>query len=278
MLDILTQPFFQRALLAGLAIASVAGPVGCFIVWRRMAYFGETLAHSGLFGVGLGLLLGFSLTLGAVASGVAVALLLMLMKSQRILATDTLLGILSHTSLALGIVTVGFVTGSSGDHMDLLFGDILTVSWKDVSVVWVGGAAVLLILGFLWRDLIAMSVHEELAQAEGIKVRRVELGFVLLIALMTAISMKIVGLLLITALLVIPAAAARRLTNSPEAMALVSAAIACVAVVMGLALSAFANAITGPAIGGLLGGLNCRYVFHVEPSSSALERLRPARR
>ena len=218
MLDILTQPFFQRALLAGLAIASVAGPVGCFIVWRRMAYFGETLAHSGLFGVGLGLLLGFSLTLGAVASGVAVALLLMLMKSQRILATDTLLGILSHTSLALGIVTVGFVTGSAGDHMDLLFGDILTVSWKDVSVVWVGGAAELA------PDMIAP------------------------VALMTAISMKIVGLLLITALLVIPAAAARRLTNSPEAMALVSAAIACVAVVMGLALSAFANAITGPAI------------------------------
>ena len=248
MLDILTQPFFQRALLAGLAIASVAGPVGCFIVWRRMAYFGETLAHSGLFGVGLGLLLGFSLTLGAVASGVAVALLLMLMKSQRILATDTLLGILSHTSLALGIVTVGLVTGSAGDHMDLLFGDILTVSWKDVSVVWVGGAAVLLILSFLWRDLIAMSVHEELAQAEGIKVKRVELGFVLLIALMTAISMKIVGLLLITALLVIPAAAARRRTNRREAMALAAAAIACVAVVMGLAFSAFANAITGPAI------------------------------
>jgi zinc transport system permease protein len=247
-LDILTQPFFQRALLAGLAIASVAGPVGCFIVWRRMAYFGETLAHSGLFGVGLGLLLGFSLTLGAVATAVAVALLLMLMKSQRILATDTLLGILSHSSLALGIVTVGLVTGSAGDHMDLLFGDILTVSWRDVSVVWAGGAAVLLILGFLWRDLIAMSVHEELAQAEGINVKRVELGFVLLIALMTAISMKIVGLLLITALLVIPAAAARRLTNSPETMALVSAAIACVAVVVGLALSAFANAITGPAI------------------------------
>jgi len=247
-LDILTQPFFQRALLAGLAIASVAGPVGCFIVWRRMAYFGETLAHSGLFGVGLGLLLGFSLTLGAVATGVAVALLLMVMKSQRVLATDTLLGILSHSSLALGIVTVGLVTGSAGDHMDLLFGDILTVSWKDVSVVWIGGALVLLILGLLWRDLIAMSVHEELAQAEGVKVRRVELGFVLLIALMTAISMKIVGLLLITALLVIPAAAARRLSNSPETMAMVAAGIACVAVVMGLALSAFANAITGPAI------------------------------
>ena len=132
--------------------------------------------------------------------------------------------------------------------MDLLFGDILTVTWADVAVVWAGGAAVLLVLGLLWRDLIAMSVHEELAAAEGIRTSRVELGFVLLIALMTAISMKIVGLLLITALLVIPAAAARRLVGSPEAMALAAAGLACIAVVSGLLLSAFANAITGPAI------------------------------
>ena len=192
-------------MLAGLAIASVAGPVGCFIVWRRMAYFGETLAHAGLFGVGLGLLLGFSLTLGAAAAGVAVALLLMLLRNQRVLATDTLLGILSHASLALGIFTVGMVTGAAGDHLDLLFGDILTVSWQDVSVVWAGAAVVLLVLGLLWRDLIAMAVHEDLAQAEGVKVKRVELGFVVLIALITAVAMKIVGLLLITALLVIPA-------------------------------------------------------------------------
>lgn len=213
-----------------------------------MAYFGETLAHSGLFGVGLGLLLGFSLTLGAVVTGIAVALLLMLLKSQRVLATDTLLGILSHSSLALGIVTIGLVTGAAGDHMDLLFGDILTVSWRDVGIVWAGGAAVLFVLGFLWRDLIAMSVHEDLAQAEGINVKRVELGFVLLIALMTAISMKLVGLLLITALLVIPAAAARRLSSTPEQMALIAAGLACLSVIAGLLLSAFANAISGPAI------------------------------
>lgn len=248
MLDILLEPFFQRAILAGLGIASVAGPVGCFIVWRRMAYFGETLAHPGLFGVGLGMLLGFSLTLGAVATAAAVALLLFAMKKQRALATDTLLGILSHTSLALGLITIGLVAGAAGDHMDLLFGDILTVTWEDVSMIWGGGALVLLVLGLLWRDLIAMSVHEELAQAEGISVKRVELGFILLIALMTAISMKIVGLLLITALLVIPAAAARRLSTTPESMALIAAAMAALSVVIGLALSAFANAITGPAI------------------------------
>ena len=240
--------FFTRAIVAGVGLALVTGPLGCFIVWRRMAYFGETLAHSGLFGVGLGLLLGFSLTLGAVVTAVAVALLLMVLKSQRQLAADTLLGILSHTSLALGLVTVALVTGSAGNHMDLLFGDILTVSTRDVWVVWIGAAAVLAVLAFLWRDLIAMSVHEELAQAEGINVRRVELGFILLIALMTAISMKIVGLLLITALLVIPAAAARRLSSTPERMAVIAAGMAGLAVVIGLMTSAFANTTSGPAI------------------------------
>lgn len=246
--DILLQPFFQRAILAGLGIALVAGPVGCFIVWRRMAYFGETLAHSGLFGVGLGLLLGFSLTLGAVATAVGVALVLTLLKNQRLLATDTLLGILSHTALALGLITIGLVTGAAGDHLDLLFGDILTVTWTDVGIVWAGGVMVLAVLSWLWRDLIAISVHEELARAEGVKSDRVELGFVLLIALMTAISMKIVGLLLITALLVIPAAAARRMAATPEAMAVAAALLAALAVLLGLAFSAFANAITGPAI------------------------------
>lgn len=248
MFDILSEHFFQRAVLAGLAIASVAGPVGCFIVWRRMAYFGETLAHSGLLGVGLGLMLGFSLTLGAAASAVAVALLLVALRRQRQLANDTLLGILSHVSLALGLVVVGLVAGASADRMELLFGDILTVTWSDVAVIWAGAAGVLAVLGWLWRDLIAIAVHEDLARAEGVNVQRVEWGFVLMIALMTAISMKIVGLLLITALLVVPAAAARRLAATPEAMAMIAAAIAMVSLVAGLVLSAVAGTIAGPSV------------------------------
>ncbi len=191
---------------------------------------------------------GFSLTLGAAATAVAVALLLLLLRRQRQLATDTLLGILSHTSLAAGLITVGLVAGASADRMDLLFGDVLTVSTRDVAIVWIGAAAVLAVLAFLWRDLIAISVHEELAKAEGVKVWRVELGFILLIALLTAISMKIVGLLLITALLVIPAAAARRLSATPERMALISAALAGLAVIGGLMLSAFANTVSGPSV------------------------------
>lgn len=247
-MSILAEAFFQRALLAGLGLALVAGPVGCFIVWRRMAYFGETLAHSGLLGVGLGLLLGVSLTLGAAATAVAVALLLLVLRPQRQLAADTLLGILSHTSLALGLIVVGLVTGANASHLDLLFGDVLTVSSRDVGIVWTGAAVVLAVLAYLWRDLIAISVHEELARAEGVKVQSVELGFILLIALMTAISMKIVGLLLITALLVIPAAAARRLAATPERMAAIAAFLSALAVVIGLVLSAFAGTMAGPSV------------------------------
>jgi zinc transport system permease protein len=248
MMDIITAAFFERAILAGLGVALIAGPIGCFIVWRRMAYFGETLAHSGLFGVGLGMLLGFSLTLGAIATAVLLSVLLLLLKQQRQLATDTLLGILSHVSLALGLVTVGLKTGASADTMELLFGNVLTVKWRDVYVIWGGAAAVLGVLAWMWRDLIAISVHEELARAEGVKVARVEFTFVILIALITAVAMKIVGLLLITAMLVIPAAAARRFSRTPERMAVFATLLAAGSVILGLLLSAILGVTSGPAI------------------------------
>ena len=138
MTSILLEPFFQRAMLAGLAVALVSGPVGCFIVWRRMAYFGKSLAHSGLLGVGLGLLFSFNVTLGAVVTAIVFALLLLALRRQQGLATDTLLGILSYTSLALGLIVVGLATGAASDHMDILFGDVLTVSTYDVWAVWIG--------------------------------------------------------------------------------------------------------------------------------------------
>jgi zinc transport system permease protein len=248
MSTVLTEPFFQRALLAGLAVALVSGPVGCFIVWRRMAYFGESLAHSGLLGVGLGLLLNFSITLGAIATASVLALLLLALRRQKGLATDTLLGVLSHTALASGLIVVGLATGAASDHMDILFGDVLTVSTQDVIAVWVGAGLVLVSLSLMWRGLIATSVHEELARAEGVKVEQIELGFILLIAVMTAIAMKIVGLLLITALMVIPAAAARRLASTPERMAFIAATIAGLSVIGGLLASAFIGGASGPCV------------------------------
>jgi zinc transport system permease protein len=247
-MTILFEPFFIRALLAGLGVALVAGPIGCFIVWRRMAYFGETLSHAGLLGVGFGLLFNINITLGAVASAVLLALLLLALKRQRQIAVDTLLGILSHTALALGLITVGLVTGAVTGHLDILFGDILTVSRQDVITVWIGAGLVLAVIIYLWRDLIAISVHEDLARAEGVNVPWVELAFMLTMAAMTAFAMKIVGLLLITALTVIPAAAARRMSSSPEAMAMWSSLFAGIAVVAGLISSAIWGTIAGPSV------------------------------
>jgi zinc transport system permease protein len=248
MLAILSEPFFQRALIAGIGVALVAGPIGCFIVWRRMAYFGETLSHAGLLGVGFGLLFNVNITLGAVVSAILLALLLLALKRQRQIAVDTLLGILSHTALALGLVTVGLVTGAVTGHLDILFGDVLTVSSRDVLTVWIGALLVLAVIMYLWRDLIAISVHEDLARAEGVNVPWVELAFMLTMAAMTAFAMKIVGLLLITALTVIPAAAARRVSDSPETMAIWSGIFAIVAVVAGLFMSALWGTIAGPSV------------------------------
>jgi zinc transport system permease protein len=248
MLEILAEPFFHRAVLAGLAVALVAGPIGCFIVWRRMAYFGETLAHAGLLGAGIGLLFNINIALGAIAVAMVLALVLLTLKQQKQLAVDTILGILSHTALALGVVVISLVTGAVTGHLDILFGDVLTVSREDVIVVWVVAAAAFAVLAWLWRQMIAISVHEDLARAEGVNVALAELAFMLLIAFVTAISMKIVGLLLITALVVIPAAAARRLTASPEAMAGVSILLAALAVLAGLLMSAAWGTVAGPSI------------------------------
>ncbi|HEX7108508.1 MAG TPA: metal ABC transporter permease, partial [Aestuariivirga sp.] len=149
---------------------------------------------------------------------------------------------------AIAMKIVGLATGAASDHLDILFGDVLTVSTYDVFAVWIGAGVVLASLALMWRDLIATSVHEELARAEGVKVERVELGFILLIAVMTAIAMKIVGLLLITALMVIPAAAARRMATTPERMAVIAATIAGLSVISGLLASAFIGGASGPCV------------------------------
>jgi zinc transport system permease protein len=240
--------FLLRALLAGLGVAIVAGPLGAFVVWRRMAYFGDTLAHSALLGVALGFLLGVEPTGTVVAVCLALALFLVALQQQRGLATDTLLGIMSHGALSLGLVAISFLETVRVDLMVYLFGDILAVTRVDLAWIWAGGAAALLGLAFLWRQLLAMTVHEELARVEGVPTGLVRLGFMVLVALVIATAMKIVGVLLITALLILPAAAARRLARSPEAMALGAALAGGLAVAGGLGASLRWDTPTGPSI------------------------------
>lgn len=240
--------FLLHALLAGIAVALVAGPLGAFAVWRRMAYFGDTLAHSALLGITFGLLLGVNLNLAVALGCLLLALVLVALQNNRFLATDTLLGILSHSTLALGLVCVSLFSGTRIDLLAYLFGDILSVNTLDVVTIWLISVAVIGAIAWLWRPLLAITVHEELAQVEGIAVTKVRTALMLLMALVIAIAMKVVGVLLITALLIIPAAASRRLTQTPEAMALVASLLGCIAVSLGLFASYFWDSPAGPSI------------------------------
>lgn len=240
--------FVLRALIGGLGVALVAGPFGAFVVWRRLAYFGDTLAHSALLGVALGFLFSINLTLGVIVVCQLLALLLFLGQRQRLLANDTLLGILSHGALSLGLVVLAFMPSVRIDLMAYLFGDILAIGTTDLLWIYTGGGIALAGLLWLWRPLLAITIHEDLARVEGIPVQRINGLFLALIALTVAVMMKVVGLLLVTSLLIIPAATARRFAGSPEVMALAAGGLGCLAVTGGLSASYYWDTPTGPSI------------------------------
>jgi len=243
-----TEAFFLRALAAALGIALVAAPLGCFVVWRRMAYFGATLAHSALLGIALGILLGVNPSLGIAASAIAIALIVTVFERQRLIGRDTLLGILAHAGLAIGLVALSFIEGPRIDLMAYLFGDVLAVTRRDLIWIGGGGLAALAALAALWRPLLAVTLNEELARAEGVAVVPVQLGFMLTLAITIAIAMKVVGILLIVSLLIIPAATARPFARTPEQMALGAACIGALAATGGLAASLTWDTPAGPSI------------------------------
>jgi zinc transport system permease protein len=244
----LMDDFVVRALAAGLGLALVAGPLGCFVVWRRMAYFGATLAHAALLGIALGFLFDVNPTFGIIFVCAATSVTLVGFQRQKRLSDDTVLGILAHGSLAAGLIVISFMDQLRVDLLGYLFGDILAVTATDVGWIYGCGAISLLILGAIWRQLLSMTVHEDMARVEGVPITRIRLIFMLLIAVVIAVAMKIVGILLIVSVLIIPAAAARRLSASPEQMAIFAALIGCVAVAGGMASSMTWDTPTGPSI------------------------------
>ncbi len=242
--------FVYRALFAGLAVALLTGPLGCLVVWRRMAYFGDTLAHSALLGVALSMLWSINPVFGVALLGLVIAISLVWLQRNQDLASDTLLGILAHTSLGLGLVVIAILQ-SRGMRIDLnayLFGDILAVSQNELWLIFASAGILLPIIAWLWRPMIAISVHEDLARVEGVAVVKTRLVFMLLMAVVVAVAMKITGILLITALLIIPPAAARRFASSPEQMAIIAIVLGMLAVMMGLFSSLQWDTPTGPSM------------------------------
>jgi zinc transport system permease protein len=241
-------PFVWRALLAAVGLAIIAAPLGCIVVWRRMSYVGETLAQAGLLGVALGLAARIDLTLAVVIAAIAAAGVLTLLGRQQMVPLDSALGLTHHATLALGIVAISLAKGPGIDLMSYLFGDVFAVTDADLIWIYVGGAVVLGVVFYLWKPLVRLSLHEDLATAEGVNPRLSRGAFDLMLAIVIAVAMKIVGVLLVMAFLVVPAVAARPLSGTPGRMAILAAAIAILSVVLGLWLSLSSDIPGGPAI------------------------------
>lgn len=229
----LLDDFMIRALLAAVGTALACGALGCFVVWRRMAYFGDATAHAAILGVALALLFSVSIPIGVLVVAIAMGLLVGMLSGTSI-TPDSMLGVLSHSALAAGLVAVSLMPSARLDLESYLFGDILVVSRMDLVVIWGGAAAVLAVLAWRWQGLLAEALSDDLAYATGMNPKRDRIILTLLIATVVAVAIKVVGALLITAMLIIPAAAARMVARGPEAMAGLATAIGVVAAVSGL--------------------------------------------
>ena len=240
--------FFTRALIAGVGIAIIAGPLGCLVIWRRLSYFGDTLSHSALLGVTLAYAFSTNITLSVFIISSIVAILLINLQKRTKLAGDSLLGLLAHSTLAIGLVLIGFLSSIRFDLMGLLFGDILAVTTEDIALVWIGGIIILGVLYFIWKSLFSATVNYDLAAAEGMRPEISNLIFTLLLAGVIALSIKMIGALLMTGLLLIPAAIARNLSNSPKQMIIIAILAGIASVVLGLFTSLELNTSSGPSI------------------------------
>lgn len=239
--------FFFRATLAGVGAAAAAAPLGCFVVWRRMAYFGDATSHAAILGVAFALALNISVFVGALVIALIMALTVSTL-SGRGYAMDTLLGVAAHSALAVGLVAVSFLQGVRLDLMAYLFGDILAVGKSDLAVIWLGALLVIALMVWRWSALLTATLNDGLANASGINPERERLILTIALAIVVAVAIKVIGVLLIVAMLIIPAAAARPLARNPESMAVIAAVIGGVSAIVGLRVSLLYDTPAGPSI------------------------------
>lgn len=247
-LDVLREPFVLRALLAGLLLALACAPLGCLVLWRRMAYFGDALAHSSLLGIAFGLLLGIGAPWGIVLGCFCFAIGLIVLERNTQLSQDALLGVLAHTALAGGMVALSFLPNARVDMFAFLFGDVLAVGPGQV-IALAAVAALTLQAAHFGREAVLRTVlHPDMAKAEGVNVAMVEIGGTLLLTLVVAVAVHIVGVLMVTAFLLIPAAAGRQLARGPEAMVAIAALVGMLSAISGILMSILYDVPTGPAM------------------------------
>lgn len=254
-LHLLQEDYIIRAILAALALSAISGPLGVFVIWQRMAFFGDTLAHSGLLGITLSLAFQIDLMIGVGLVALLIALLLFFLKSRLVFSNDALLGILSPATLAVGLICLSRIKTVQVDVLSFLIGDILAITWSEVMTIVVAVSIGLLILCYIWTPLLRITIDKDLAQVEGVNVAKYQVVFIVLLAMIVAVAVKLVGVLLISAMLIIPAAISRLGAKTPEQMALGACGVGIVATLLGLQLAIVFDLPVGPAM--VVGLLSC---------------------
>ena len=240
--------FFSRAIIAGIGIALVAGPLGCFVLWQRLAYFGDAMAHSALLGVALSLVFDTNILIGVFSICLIIAFILAKVSGQSTLSGDSILGILSHSTLALGLVIVSLLYWVRVDILHFLFGNILAVNWVEIAITYIGSACIIGLLVWRWKALVGLTVNEQIAAVENLQPTQTRYLLMMMLAAIVALAMKIVGIILTVSLLIIPAAASRQFAKTPEQMVVFASFFGVLAVIFGLVFSLEFDTPPGPSI------------------------------
>ena len=252
MIDVLADPFqhvfMQRALLAAALAGTVCAVVGTFVVLRGLAFMGDAVAHSSLTGIAAAYLLGGSIFLGALAWAVPSSLAITYVSRRASIRLDTSVGIIYAGGFALGIIIATRATGYTSDLFSFLFGNVLGASWGEVLLIGVAAGVVMATVGLLYKELLASSYDATMAAASGVPVRLMEYLLPVLIAITTVAALKTVGIVLVLALLVTPAATAGLLASRLPGIMAMSVMVSIVSVVAGLYLSFHLNLPSGPSI------------------------------
>jgi len=239
--------FIIYAILAGIAVAISLCPLGCIILWRRLPYLGDAIAHSAIFGIVLGLLFGINITLSIVLTSITFSLLLTMLRRK--LEHNITVVIFSYSFLALGLFLLPFVVSNAQiDIFSYLFGDILLVDDHEIYITTACAILVLIWIYFRWKKLLLMAINEDLAVVEGINPYRLDLEFMLITACVIGISIKIIGVLLMAAIIIIPAAAARNISRTPVQMLLFSVMFGILSILIGIGGSYWFDSPSGPSI------------------------------
>ncbi|MBI4849592.1 MAG: metal ABC transporter permease [Nitrospirae bacterium] len=246
--EFLAYPFIQRAFVASLIVGVLCPFVGNFVVLRRMSFFSDAISHSAFAGIAVGALLGIDLSVSSVVVAILISMLIAVLSEKTSLSHDTVIGIAFSGSIASGMLVMGMLKGYRADIFTYLFGDILAITNTDLLLLFVIGVLCISALLFFSKPFLQITFNRDLAQVEGINVRLFEYLLFFIIAIVVTVSLKIIGIILVTSLLVVPAAAAKNLALSMRRLFALSCIFGLVSGITGLMLSVYLNTPSGPTI------------------------------